>query len=95
MSKTKWAKDVGPGWSPIVNEVVGVIEEKGGFIMQVKEKFGGLRIYSHGGDYDAIDTVVKLAEAEAERTCEVCGRPGTIVSIKGWWKTRCVEHSND
>jgi hypothetical protein len=57
---------------------------------QVKEKFGTLRFYVHGGD-DYTDGVVSMAEAMSGVTCEVCGKPGTT-SGGGWITTLCVEH---
>lgn len=41
-------------------------------ILQVKEKFGSLRIYTMGGD-DVIDELVSLVEASSYQTCEECG----------------------
>jgi len=44
-------------------------------VLQVKEKFGGLRFYvSHRTD--AIRKRIEAAQLEAARTCEVCGQPG-------------------
>ena len=48
-------------------------------ILQIKEKFGGLRYYfSTLLEYDGIeknimDDIVTAAEIEASRTCELCG----------------------
>lgn len=59
-------------------------------IRQIKEKFGGLRFYYDGGD-EVIDGAVRMAEAMASRTCEVCGRPG---ERRGgdWIQTLCDGH---
>jgi hypothetical protein len=90
---TKWAKCVGEGWSPIVDDAIIKIENFGGYILQVKEKFGGLRIYSHGGDYEAIDTVVHEAAAKAAGTCERCGEPGILrKNANGYLFTSCERH---
>jgi hypothetical protein len=59
-------------------------------VMQIKEKFGGLRFYYDGGD-DAIAGMVRIAEAWADHTCETCGSPGTSGG-KGWIKTLCPTH---
>jgi hypothetical protein len=61
--------------------------------MQVKEKFGGLRIYTQGGDLDAIDTVVRSAESLASITCEECGGSGQLVNLNKsfWMKTLCPQ----
>ncbi len=57
---------------------------------QVKEKFGTLRFYYHGGD-DYVDGVVRMAEAMTTVTCETCGNAGKTRS-GGWVRTLCDEH---
>jgi hypothetical protein len=59
-------------------------------VLQVKEKFGGLRFYSNFSD-EAISHVIRDAEAESLKTCEVCGKPGKP-NRGGWIKTCCAEH---
>ena len=66
-------------------------------IEQVKEKFGGLRFYYRGGSKEGADRLegaVRMAEAIASRTCEVCGRPG---ERRGgdWIQTLCDMHYNE
>lgn len=58
---------------------------------QIKEKFGTLRFYYNGGD-DVIDGYDRMAELMSSVTCEVCGNPGKIETIKGWVQTLCDEH---
>jgi len=55
---------------------------------QVKEKFGTLRFYYHGGD-EFINGLVQMAEAMTSCTCERCGNPGTTESLGGWVTTIC------
>jgi hypothetical protein len=57
---------------------------------QVKEKFGGLRFYYHGGD-EHISGMVRMAESWASVTCETCGDRGTI-RHGGWIRTLCDKH---
>lgn len=57
---------------------------------QIKEKFGGLRFYYHGGD-EHIAGMVTMAETWADRTCEKCGNKGVRRS-GGWIRTLCDEH---
>ena len=61
---------------------------------QVKEKFGGLRFYYHGGDKQ-IQGMVSLAEAMSYCICESCGAMNEFVSQTsgGWIKTSCVNCS--
>lgn len=58
---------------------------------QVKEKFGGLRFYLGPVlvKYDEqVYQWIEEAEAEAEKTCENCGKPGKPNST-GWIITLC------
>ena len=54
---------------------------------QVKEKFGGLRFYVMSSS-DFCFGAIQMAESMSNRTCEVCGSPGTI-NYEGWLKCRC------
>lgn len=56
-------------------------------VSQVKEKFGGLRFYTHTTN-DNIEELVRLAERTASVTCERCGRFGRLRS-DGWMVTLC------
>jgi hypothetical protein len=62
-------------------------------IMQIKEKFGGLRFYINGGDA-AVENHIQFAEAMAGRTCEICGSPGEPRN-DGWVKTLCEKHHRE
>ncbi len=54
---------------------------------QVKEKFGGLRFYTYGGD-DIVYGLVSFAESLSYKVCENCGNKGNLYQ-DGWWKTSC------
>lgn len=56
-------------------------------VCQIKEKFGGLRIYYNGQD-PYIDGLISMAEAWAYRTCEECGKPGKRINMA----VLCDEH---
>jgi hypothetical protein len=62
-------------------------------VLQVKEKFGGLRFYvSHPHRTDAILQRIEAAELESLRTCEVCGKPGKVRD--DCIRTVCDEHAS-
>jgi hypothetical protein len=68
-------------------------EERTDFrIVQVKEKFGGLRIYCNYFTHK-IDEVITEAEEKAKKTCEICGSPGTLRK-EGWRRTLCDVHAS-
>ncbi|MBB1090463.1 hypothetical protein HUU61_04100 [Rhodopseudomonas palustris] len=94
---------VGDGWRELVETAVGRMVEaaapRGSLtIVQIKEKFGGLRIYWHGRNLSAVSTraieeAVALAEARSACTCEVCGAEGRLHKHGGWFATACPEHA--
>ena len=92
--------DVGKGWGGILTNAFKQIAEtfdKAGVdfsefsVLQIKEKFGELRIYTGALDAAVADQVYKIiddAETESGRTCEWCGKPGKARG-GGWIKTLC------
>lgn len=58
-------------------------------VLQVKEKFGGLRFYIGGGDKHINDLISK-AEKESFEICEYCGSIDDVKQTRGGWiKTLC------
>lgn len=90
--------ECGDGWLGLLDGTMFLIkknsEENGVQIklVQVKEKFGRLRIYFQGGD-EYTRTVVDMAEFVSEEICELCGSPGDYHKAHGWLQARCIEHS--
>jgi len=62
-------------------------------IVQIKEKFGGLRVYTNGIT-ETHHAYIDFASAMASRTCEVCGSPGESRNT-GWVKTLCDKHHKE
>lgn len=98
--------DIGVGWWPIIESLCSHIQlytERTNNnkdikiepieVHQIKEKFGGLRFYYSGGD-KTIDSLVRLAELTASKTCEMCGEPGKP-RTGGWIKTLCNIHHTE
>lgn len=59
---------------------------------QVKEKYGGLRLYYSGGD-DFVTGLTHFAESMSYKICEVCGNKGEP-NKGGWISVRCEAHRN-
>ena len=57
-------------------------------LVQIKEKFGGLRFYYDGGD-EYVDGAVSMAEEMSYKICERCGSPGRP-NKGGWVVTLCT-----
>ncbi|MDX9861093.1 MAG: hypothetical protein RBS99_09245 [Rhodospirillales bacterium] len=86
--------DVADGWKPLVTSLFELIQTHCDHsecpqvvIRQVKEKFGGLRVYAAGGD-DYVMGLITMAEAVSEMTCYSCGNAGRRRSGP-WIHTAC------
>jgi len=87
---------VSNGWLGIVQSLIEVLIKLGWNkeIIQVKEKFGGLRFYVNNLPDNAIFFITD-SEKKSYNTCEVCGEPGEQHKIKGWINTLCYEHTDN
>lgn len=86
------------GWFPLIYAACELIQTHSNHpgseqvvASQVKEKFGGLRFYYHGGN-DYVEALVDLVERLSESICELCGAPGFIRERNGWLSARCQVH---
>lgn len=88
-------ESVGKGWSSLINEVFDYLEQHRTHskVVQVKEKWGGLRIYTDVID-DKLDEKIREVEKKSYTICEDCGAPGALRS-GGWYRTLCDEHGKD
>lgn len=77
------------GWNHILWAMCKELQALGyrGRLLQVKEKFGDLRVYYTDQTADT-EEVISIAEQRAVETCENCGSPGTM-NTEGWRKVRC------
>lgn len=86
---------LGRGWYRIVVELDRELAaiDSGYELHQVKEKFGGLRVYfhtEHGDLWDQMNAAVDQAGAKAAATCELCGEHGLLhTTPHGWVRTLC------
>ena len=94
--------ECGPGWSKVISPLVERISKLGGTVVQVKEKFGGLRLYFTPAEADsiageaawaALQDDVDQAERDSYKICEICGKPGVLMTSGTWLKTVCPEHA--
>lgn len=79
------------GWVPLVRRLMEKLKDKNVHVDQIKEKFGSLRVYLSGPDANACFDLTMEASAESDRTCDECGKPGTLRSGP-WIRTLCDEH---
>jgi hypothetical protein len=92
----------GSGWNRIILDALDKInahiesldddtreDYNNGFrILQIKEKFGTLRIYTTFTS-DTIEAIIEEAEQLSSVTCEACGAPGLLRCINNWYITAC------
>ncbi len=85
------------GWRGIVAALCDKLAERQNIrVSQVKEKFGGLRVYVHaahelpeGAPTDWASELVRAAESEAAHTCQRCASPNATLRRGPWWLTLC------
>lgn len=83
--------EIGKGWHKLIDDTLGKLSQECR-LFQVKEKFGGLRVYYEKGNESDLK-VVEEAEEKASITCEVCGAPGKMRCHGGWLHVACDEHA--
>lgn len=84
---------VGRGWHSLLDKIFEVLSEEA-VVVQVKEKFGGLRFYTMNTTEEE-DKVIRWAESESFKICEVCGKPGKCDTINDWRQTLCDKHRKE
>ncbi len=92
------------GWIQLVDDLCGAIQnhvdhwkmwDKDGVhtcpqvtCVQVKEKFGGLRFYTRGGN-EKTEGMIDMAEYMSFRMCINCSTRENIVNTEGWISYKC------
>ena len=99
-----WYKLLDTLFNAITNHYKNNVEQECPTLIQVKEKYGELRVYlSHEDEYTS--GMLSMAEDISLTICEECGAPGQpnyyddngeyIPEFAGWVRTRCKEHKGD
>lgn len=91
------------GWMPLVHHLSHDLAKYPIQVVQVKEKFGGLRFYidlaediDHWGvigptAFEDVHNLISEAEARSYKVCELCGAESGYGQIRGnWIKTSCA-----
>lgn len=93
LKRDKALRSVGPGWANIINDLYDA-KPKDVHVIQVKEKFGGLRFYVGGAPrwyHELIDAYSHYSET----VCEVCGEKGKLREDLSWILTLCDKHYDE
>ena len=83
---------VGSGWNLLIKNLIQdlIILGWDKEVIQVKEKFGGLRFYINEGTSEIHQRIAKT-EIESMKTCEITGKLGKLRTDIGWYRTLCDE----
>lgn len=91
--------ECGKGWYKLIKPIFDYIEEYNKdksenekiVIMQCKEKWGGLRIYTNFGN-EELFKMIDDAEDKSYSVCEICGSEENVgLRLTGWETTMCLE----
>ena len=90
--------ECGKGWWPLVEKVAAAIDSFNAAhpdspveVTQIKQKFGGLRIYHYNAPEDIRQLIDEAIEA-SWHTCERCGcTAGVTTNLEGYRFTLCPE----
>ena len=92
--------ECGDGWYGILDRMMSKIASlnpKEFRFVQIKEKYGALRVYwGASGDeaedfWEKVDAIIDEAELASAGTCEECGDEGRIIAIRGWFTSICTK----
>ena len=97
--------ETGDGWYDLIDSLLSSIQSRvdsqrylkesaeptAVVVTQIKEKWGGLRVYLDGGD-DFIWGVVHAGETMSHKICEMCGNPA-VRRRSAWVMTLCDHHA--
>jgi hypothetical protein len=78
------------GWSELLMQLCKDIQTARLHVefVQVKEKFGRLRIHTNSSDKKLYELTKKYEEISAT-VCEFTGQPGSLRKVGSWFKTTC------
>lgn len=90
--------DCGAGWHPLIKELLDKLQnyvnrfpQLVNFrITQIKEKWGGLCVYTNFGT-DVINKCIEEYGEKSYTICESCGKPGVLRDDLSWIQTLCDE----
>jgi len=83
---------VGDGWRDLIEQLCFDLSKLNIKVVQVKEKFGGLRFYVDAKSQKTSEKAYKLISAAEDKSfiiCETCGAAGSLRNRRGWLSTLC------
>lgn len=93
-----WGFDCDDGWYKLIDKLCSSIEKISDKVevIQVKEKFGGLRFYVINSD-KKVEKLIKKAEQDSYKICELCGSRKKVrcQTFESWMQTLCEKCKSD
>lgn len=87
------------GWHPIIEDLIHklniICEDYQVGIIEIKEKFGGLRVAVDNAILEEVYALIREYEDTSYITCEVCGAKGTYRGSLSWKRTLCDKHFHE
>jgi len=94
----------GLGWYDILDEMLEEVvlwyeiyrpDELDEFhVLQIKEKYGTLVVYT-GGTYEEVLDIITSYEMKSHKICEWCGDAGHLTELGYWYRTLCTKCYNE
>lgn len=63
-------------------------------IVQIKQKFGRLRVQLSNECTQEMKAAIDEAEEASVVTCETCGTSGILADRNGWTSVKCAQHEH-
>lgn len=88
--------ECGDGWFDLLHKMcldIQALNPHDDFkFLQIKEKFGTLRVYVISATQDDVYSIIDAAEEASANICEDCGvKDGVTVEGPGWIRALCPE----
>jgi hypothetical protein len=92
--------ECGDGWYHLIHYILQHLRELGWghepeeYIVQIKEKYAGLRVYVTYGT-DEVEDFLWDMDFISQCICEECGLPGNLGISGTWYRTLCPRHMKE
>lgn len=86
-----WRKAFGEQMCKEIKSSMTKKELKNYKVLQIKEKFGGLRWYDSCGSRSVTSGIIEKYEKISFSTCVICGKPHSRFITTGWMSPYCKE----
>jgi len=90
LKKESAIRSVGAGWKPLIENLYVAMPRRTK-VLQVKEKFAGLRFYISSAP-EWYHDLIAYYEDQSYKICEQCGESGKVRDDLGWILTLCDKH---